>query len=50
MPSTVATGSETKIPWPPYSHQVDYEIELAVIIGKIAKKVAPDEALDYVAG
>ncbi len=50
MPSTVATGSETKIPWPLYSHQVDYEVELAVIIGKIAKKVDPEEALDCVAG
>ena len=30
--------------------QVDYECELAVIIGKVAKNVLPDEALDYVLG
>ncbi|MDA0738630.1 MAG: fumarylacetoacetate hydrolase family protein [Nitrospirae bacterium] len=30
--------------------QVDYECELAVIIGKTAKNVSPDEALDYVLG
>lgn len=30
--------------------QVDYEVELAVIIGKLAKSVSQYEALDYVAG
>ena len=30
--------------------QVDYEVELAVIIGKEAKNVPVDKALDYVAG
>jgi len=30
--------------------QVDYEVELAVIIGKEAKNVSVDKALDYVAG
>jgi 2-keto-4-pentenoate hydratase/2-oxohepta-3-ene-1,7-dioic acid hydratase in catechol pathway len=30
--------------------QVDYEAELAVVIGKNAKNVSPDEAMDYVLG
>ncbi|RDI69932.1 2,4-diketo-3-deoxy-L-rhamnonate hydrolase [Halopelagius longus] len=30
--------------------QVDYEVELGVVIGKTAKKVSADEALEYVAG
>jgi 2-keto-4-pentenoate hydratase/2-oxohepta-3-ene-1,7-dioic acid hydratase in catechol pathway len=30
--------------------QVDYEAELAVVIGKKAKNVSPDEAMDYVLG
>ncbi|MEJ2149381.1 MAG: fumarylacetoacetate hydrolase family protein [Chloroflexota bacterium] len=35
---------------PPVSKQVDYEGELAVIIGKTAKHVTPGRALEYVAG
>ena len=30
--------------------QVDYEAELAVVIGKPCKNVSKEEALDYVAG
>lgn len=30
--------------------KVDYEVELAVVIGKIAKNVSADEAMDYVFG
>jgi len=30
--------------------QVDYEAELAVVIGKKAKNVSPDEAMDYILG
>lgn len=35
---------------PPITTQVDYEGELAVIIGRTCKQVAPEEALAYVAG
>jgi 2-keto-4-pentenoate hydratase/2-oxohepta-3-ene-1,7-dioic acid hydratase in catechol pathway len=31
-------------------HQTDFEAELAVVIGKTAKNVLPDEALDFVFG
>jgi 2-keto-4-pentenoate hydratase/2-oxohepta-3-ene-1,7-dioic acid hydratase in catechol pathway len=50
MPPTVVTGPDEQIPWPAYSEQVDYEIELAVVIGKSAKFIKPEEALDVVAG
>lgn len=50
MPATVVIGPDDEIPWPPYSDKIDYEIELAVIIGKEAKCIKPDEALDYVGG
>jgi len=50
MPSTVVIGPDEEIPWPDYSEQIDYEIELAVVIGRKAKNVSPDNALDYVAG
>jgi 2-keto-4-pentenoate hydratase/2-oxohepta-3-ene-1,7-dioic acid hydratase in catechol pathway len=50
MPGTVITGPDSEIPWPAFSEEIDYEVELAVVIGKSAKCVPPDEALDYVAG
>ena len=50
MPSTAVTGPQQEIPWPLYSKTIDYELELAVVIGKKAKFVQPEDALDYVAG
>jgi len=50
MPPTVVIGTEEQIPWPGYSDQVDYEIELAVVIGSRAKNIGIGQALDYVAG
>ena len=50
MPSTAVTGPNEEIPWPAYSEQIDYEIELTVVIGKKAKCISPEDALDYVAG
>jgi 2-keto-4-pentenoate hydratase/2-oxohepta-3-ene-1,7-dioic acid hydratase in catechol pathway len=35
---------------PPTTEQLDYEIELAVVIGKQAKSVSREDALGYVAG
>lgn len=44
----VAHGSTNPLPW--YSEQVDWEVELAAVIGKPAYRVSATEALDYVAG
>lgn len=49
-PPTVVLGPNEQIPWPPYSEQIDYELELAVIIGKKAKCISPDDAPDVIAG
>jgi acylpyruvate hydrolase len=44
------TGPTSPIVLPPVSAAVDYEAELAVVIGRTAKEVAAADALDYVAG
>ena len=43
-------GPEDDIPHPPEVKNLDYEVELAVIIGKPCVDVTPEQALDYVAG
>ena len=35
---------------PQSSNQIDWEVELAVVIGREGKRVAPEDALNYVAG
>ncbi|MHC4638780.1 MAG: fumarylacetoacetate hydrolase family protein [Planctomycetota bacterium] len=50
MPSTVVIGPGQEIPWPVYSETIDYEIELAVVIGRKAQFVSCEKALDYVGG
>jgi acylpyruvate hydrolase len=49
LPGTVI-GPEDDIPFPPEVKNLDYEVELAVIIGKPCVGVTEAEALDYVAG
>ncbi len=46
--STVGSGEEVVIP--AFTEQLDYELELAIIIGRKAKQVSRETALDYVAG
>ena len=43
-------GPEDEIPHPPEVKNLDYEVELAVVIGKPCVDVSVNEALDYVAG
>jgi 2-keto-4-pentenoate hydratase/2-oxohepta-3-ene-1,7-dioic acid hydratase in catechol pathway len=50
MPSTVVTGTDTEVAWPGYSEQVDYEIELAIVIGKTIKCAPPERAPEAIAG
>lgn len=47
---TSLNGHNRPIPIPPGTEQVDYEAELAVVIGKTCKNVTEAEALAYVAG
>ncbi|MFG6117996.1 fumarylacetoacetate hydrolase family protein [Thalassobacillus sp. B23F22_16] len=47
---TAIIGHEDKVTLPNLEHRIDYEAELAVVIGKEAKDVSRDEALSYVFG
>jgi acylpyruvate hydrolase len=49
LPGTVI-GPEDNIPHPPEVKNLDYEVELAVVIGKSCVDVSQEAALDYVAG
>lgn len=49
-PTTAVIGPEDSIVYPPSSTRVDYECELAVVIGKTARMVTADVALNYVLG
>lgn len=49
-PSSSVIGHDDYIICPPMSKQVDYEAELAVVIGKTASYVKPNEAKNYILG
>ena len=48
--SSAIVGPNDDVLIPRGSEKTDWEVELAVVIGKTAKYVSEDEALDYVAG
>ncbi|MFW9916812.1 MAG: fumarylacetoacetate hydrolase family protein [Candidatus Thorarchaeota archaeon] len=48
--STSIIANEEAIILPEFSQAVDYEIELAVIIGKKARKIPPGDVFSYIAG
>lgn len=48
---TSLVGHETTVRWDPdLTAKVDWEAELALVIGRRARRVAPNDALDHVAG
>ncbi len=49
-PATSVIGPEAAIVYPPQSRRVDYEAELAVVIGRLAHKVPAETAHDYILG
>jgi len=49
MPDTVI-GPEDEIPWPPWTERLDHELELAAVIGREVRDVAPADALDCIFG
>jgi acylpyruvate hydrolase len=49
-PSTAIVGPEDFVVYPNISTQVDYEVELAAIVGKRGKNVAESDAFDHIAG
>jgi len=49
-PLTCATGHLSEIVKPRLTEKMDYEVELAVVIGRECRDVTKDEAMDYVLG
>lgn len=49
-PSTAVIGPEDAIVYPSVSSRVDYEGEFGVVIGKKARRIASEDALDHVLG
>ena len=49
-PPTTVIGNEDDIVAPPNTGRLDYEGELAIVIGKKAKNIPPEEAKDYIFG
>lgn len=49
-PATCVLNPGATVAWPLYSKEIDYELELAVVIGKPAKCVEVGAALEHVAG
>jgi 2-keto-4-pentenoate hydratase/2-oxohepta-3-ene-1,7-dioic acid hydratase in catechol pathway len=49
FPSCVI-GPNDPIPIPKISKQIDWEVELAVVMGKMCKDVREDQSLEYIAG
>ncbi|MDZ7688813.1 MAG: fumarylacetoacetate hydrolase family protein [Halobacteriales archaeon] len=46
----VTYGPGDEVPYPDYSESLDYELEVAVVIGKKGREISADEAEDYIAG
>ena len=49
-PTTALIAHGEKIVWPAASAQVDYEAELALVIGRVCKNVTTEEAPQYIFG
>lgn len=43
-------GSDATIPWPSFSQQIDYELELAVVIGRDGKNIKAKDVYQHILG
>lgn len=43
-------GPDAEVPWPRYTTELDFELELAVVIGREGRNISVSDALTYVAG
>lgn len=43
-------GPDTECGWPPYTDRLDFELELAMIVGKRGRDIQRDEAADHIFG
>ncbi|MCU1604003.1 MAG: putative Fumarylacetoacetate hydrolase [Modestobacter sp.] len=48
-PDTVI-GPDDEVPWPHYTDKLDYELEVAAVLGRPAYQVTPDQALECIVG
>lgn len=48
--ATALIGHNENIVLPPVSHEVDYEAELVIVVGKRGRNIAKTSAMDHVAG
>ncbi|CAG9760117.1 unnamed protein product [Ceutorhynchus assimilis] len=48
--SSVVVGPHDNVVIPPITDQVDWEVELAIVIGKVAKAIRIDQAQEYIFG
>lgn len=49
-PWTSIIGTEDSVIYPRIARKLDYEAELAVVIGKVGKRISENEAYNYVSG
>lgn len=49
-PPSSVTGPGTNIVYPPQCTRLDYEAELAIVIGSVTKNIEPEDALDSILG
>ena len=49
FPSCVA-APDTDLPMPKVTQELDWEVELCIVMGKEAREVSKEEAMDYVFG
>jgi len=50
MPATAIADPGAEIPWCDFSRDIDHEIELAVVIGRTARRISPAQAAACIAG
>ena len=43
-------GTEDDVPWPSFTEKFDYELEIALVIGKTGRNIAAERAGEYIAG
>ncbi len=43
-------GTHTDLPWPSFTNRLDYELELAAVIGKRGRNIRAADAMEYIAG
>lgn len=48
--TTSVVGSQADVILPPETQKLDWEVELGVVIGKPARRVSKEQAIDYIAG